>query len=61
MKSIIITGASSGLGESISIKFAQEGWLVFAGVRSEDDARNLVEKASQIQPIFLDVSKPAPN
>ena len=58
MKSIIITGASSGLGESISIKFAREGWLVFAGVRNEDDAKSLTEKESQIQPVFLDVSKP---
>ena len=58
MKSIIITGASSGLGESISIRFAQEGWLVFAGVRNEDDAKSLTEKEPKIQPVFLDVSKP---
>ncbi|QCZ93871.1 SDR family oxidoreductase [Salinimonas iocasae] len=58
MKSIIITGASSGLGESISIKFAREGWLVFAGVRNEDDAKSLTEKEPKIQPVFLDVSKP---
>ncbi len=58
MKSIIITGASSGLGEAISIRFAREGWLVFAGVRSEDDAKSLAEKEPQIQPVFLDVAKP---
>jgi len=58
MKSIIVTGASSGLGESIAIKFAQEGWLVFAGVRDEDDAKNLVKKDPSLLPIFLDVSKP---
>ena len=58
MKSIIITGASSGLGESISIRFAQEGWLVFAGVRNDDDANSLTEKEPKIQPVFLDVSKP---
>lgn len=58
MKSIIITGASSGLGESISIRFAQEGWLVFAGVRNEEDAQSLREKEANIEPLFLDVSSP---
>lgn len=58
MKSIVITGASSGLGESISIRFAQEGWLVFAGVRNEEDAQSLKEKEANIVPLFLDVSKP---
>ena len=31
-KVIWITGASSGIGKALSIKFAQEGWIVAASV-----------------------------
>jgi NAD(P)-dependent dehydrogenase (short-subunit alcohol dehydrogenase family) len=33
-KSVLITGASRGLGERLTERFASEGWLVFAGHRS---------------------------
>ena len=34
-KIIWITGASSGIGKALSIKFAQEGWIVAASARRE--------------------------
>ena len=34
-KVIWITGASSGIGKALSIKFAQEGWIVAASARRE--------------------------
>ncbi|HTV25280.1 MAG TPA: SDR family oxidoreductase [Polyangiaceae bacterium] len=33
-KSVLITGANRGLGESLVNRFAADGWLVFAGQRS---------------------------
>jgi NAD(P)-dependent dehydrogenase (short-subunit alcohol dehydrogenase family) len=33
-KSVLITGASRGLGESLVKRFADDGWLVFSGRRS---------------------------
>ena len=32
-KTIWITGASSGIGKSLALKFAKEGWLVAASSR----------------------------
>ena len=59
MKSVLITGASSGIGEAITLRLAGAHWRVFAGVRSDDDASKLQEKNSRIVPIRLDVTKPS--
>ena len=32
-KVIWITGASSGIGKSVALKFAKEGWIVAASAR----------------------------
>ena len=34
-KVIWITGASSGIGKSLALKFANEGWIVAASARRE--------------------------
>jgi len=34
-KTIWITGASSGIGKSLAIKFANEGWKVAVSARRE--------------------------
>ena len=39
-KVIWITGASSGIGKALSLKFANEGWIVAASARRE----NLLEE-----------------
>ena len=39
-KKIWITGASSGIGKALAIKFANEGWQVAASARRE----NLLQK-----------------
>ena len=35
-KKVWITGASSGIGKALSIKFAKEGWQVAASARREN-------------------------
>ena len=58
MKSIVITGASTGIGRAIAEHLAQAGWQVFAGVRKEADGAPLVAANSAIVPIIIDVVKP---
>lgn len=56
---VLITGASTGIGAACAIELDQRGWQVFAGVRREEDAKTLREKASdRLIPVMLDVTKP---
>jgi NAD(P)-dependent dehydrogenase (short-subunit alcohol dehydrogenase family) len=58
MKSILVTGASTGIGQACALHLAAEGHRVFAGVRKESDAQHLRAKGSaQVVPVFLDVTK----
>ena len=54
-KSVLITGASSGIGACAVELFSQRGYRVFAGYRSEDDGTNLAQ-ISNVTPIKLDVT-----
>lgn len=36
-KFILLTGASTGIGRATALEFARNGYIVFAGVRSEKD------------------------
>ena len=57
-KLIWITGASSGIGRALSIKFAKEGWLVAASARRENLLKELNELNENIHPFPLDVTDP---
>lgn len=46
-KSVIVTGASSGIGKAIAFKFAVEGAFVALVARSEEKLRENVEKIEQ--------------
>lgn len=56
-RTIIITGASTGIGEACALHLDKLGFQVFAGVRKDIDAQSLKRKASKrLSPIFLDVT-----
>lgn len=57
-RSVLVTGASTGIGEAVATHLSAAGWTVFAGVRSEKDATALKQKAKgDLRPILLDVTK----
>ncbi len=55
-KVIWITGASSGIGKSLSFKFAREGWIVAASARRESILQELNKENDNIHPFPLDVT-----
>ena len=56
MKKIWITGASSGIGKAVAIKFAKEGWQVVASARTEKLLNDLSQLNNDIYPYPLDVT-----
>ncbi len=40
-KAVLVTGSSSGIGRSVALYLAEQGFLVFAGVRKESDVIKL--------------------
>lgn len=58
MKTVVITGASTGIGRSAAEHLARQGWRVFAGVRKQADADALLENVvGDLRPIILDVAQ----
>jgi NAD(P)-dependent dehydrogenase (short-subunit alcohol dehydrogenase family) len=58
--SILVTGASTGIGEACALHFDRLGWEVFAGVRRDQDAEHLKAKATgRLHPVAVDVTDQA--
>jgi NAD(P)-dependent dehydrogenase (short-subunit alcohol dehydrogenase family) len=56
---VIITGASSGIGEACALYLDKKGFTVFAGVRKPEDGLTLRQKASgRLTPLIVDVTDP---
>ncbi len=55
--SVLLTGASTGIGHATAVELARLGYRVFAGVRRDDDAQELAQcSPAQIEPVKLDVT-----
>jgi len=60
MSSVLVTGASTGIGRSTALMLAERGMTVYAGVRKAEDEADLAEAATgDLRPVRLDVTKPA--
>ena len=58
-KTVVITGASTGIGAATARHLSQQGWCVFAGVRKKADGDRLKDGAAgDLRPIILDVTDP---
>ena len=56
-KTVLVTGASSGLGRVMAETMAARGYFVYAGARKDQDIEEL-NRIENIQAIRLDVNKP---
>jgi len=55
--SVLISGASRGIGRATALRLAAAGWVVYATVRAAADGEDLVaEAAGEIHPLQLDVT-----
>lgn len=56
-KTVLISGASSGIGRDCALSLADAGFKVIAGVRNEQAAKTLEQEASgQLETVFLDIA-----
>ena len=54
---VLVTGASTGIGEACALHLDRIGWRVFAGVRKEADGQRLRARATdRLTPVTLDVT-----
>jgi len=57
-RAVLVTGASTGIGRKVAERLAQEGYLVFAGARKEQDLKDL-SSIPNVRGIRLDVTSTA--
>lgn len=59
MRSVLVTGGSSGIGRATVLRLDAAGWRVFAGVRRDEDAEALLGPgSSRLTPLLLDITRP---
>ena len=53
---VVITGASTGIGRATALRLARAGFDVLAGVRREEDGADLRAQDGRIEPVIVDVT-----
>ncbi len=57
MRSVLVTGASTGIGRATALHLDSAGWRVFAGVRREEDANSLwAARTGALETVMIDVT-----
>jgi len=60
MRTVLVTGCSSGIGRAIALLLAQRGYRVLAGVRRLQQAEQFSDSGlPNLEPVILDVTKEA--
>jgi NAD(P)-dependent dehydrogenase (short-subunit alcohol dehydrogenase family) len=58
--SVLISGASRGIGRATALRLARAGWTVYGTVRRDEDGEELVAEAGDaVRPLRLDVTDDA--
>ena len=56
-RNVLVTGASTGIGAACVARLAAGEWVVYAGVRRQEDGDRLVaDHGEQVRPVRLDVT-----
>jgi NAD(P)-dependent dehydrogenase (short-subunit alcohol dehydrogenase family) len=53
---VVVTGASTGIGQATALRLARAGWHVLAGVRKAADGEALAAQVATIEPVLIDVA-----
>lgn len=57
MKTVVITGATSGIGNLLVREFVKQGYIVFAGYRNFKLKKELDKLSKNVIPFYIDMSK----
>lgn len=56
MKTVLITGATSGIGFELALYYAKQGYKVIASGRREDALKSLCNQSPHIYPLIFDIT-----